>query len=152
MKETIWQVLSKHLPLRTDLYEPTECALALLTTTASGCGYLSAQVHLRNFQSEGCILAPFLPVCNLIPHPLSWHPEPLVAVSLPRHPVQSASPDVFLTGRKMCQVLAEALPSYNLRYFGLYNLSVPSWRFCRVLIPSLPHHSALLFLSSRKDR
>lgn len=139
MKKTTWQILSKHLPPRIELYGPTKRALALLSM-ASQCCYVIAQMYLRNFQSEGYILALFLLVCDLISHKVEPVPEPLTAASLPHHPAKSTSTDVFLTGRKMCRVLAKALPCCNLRYFRLYTISAPSCRVCRVAIPSLPHH------------
>lgn len=152
MKETTWQVLSKHLPPRVELYKPTERALALLPTMASPCCYLIAQMHLRNFQSEGCILAPFLLVCNLISHNAEPAPEPPVAASLPRHPAQSTSTDVFLTGRKTCGFLRRRCLAVTSGTSRPYTLSAPACRVCRVTMPCLPHLSALLFLSSRKDR
>lgn len=152
MKETTWQVLSKHLPPRIEWYEPMERALALLPTVTSRCCRLMAQMPLRSFQGEGCILAPFLPPCSLNSHKAEPAPEPLVAASLPHHPAQSTSTDVFLTGRKTCQVLAEALPCCNLRYFWLYTLSAPSYSLQGgdPLSPTSLLNS-LLFLSSRND-
>ena len=99
-----------------------------------------SQIHLRKFQSKGCLLATLLRVCDLISHKAEPVPEPLTAVSLPRHPAKSST-DVSLTGRKTYQALAEALPCCNLWYFRLYTGSEPSSRAYRVAIFSLPHHT-----------
>lgn len=150
MKETTWQVLSKHLPPTIDSYEPTACALAPLTPWHQDVAII-AQVHLRNFQSEGCILAPFLPVCNLIPHLLSrlWSPW-LSCHSLAILFSQRVQMSSLHAGRHAgClwrHCLAIPLVLQALQSFR------PSWRFCKVGIPPFPDHSMQLSLSSRKDR
>lgn len=90
MKKTTCQILSKHLPARLEQHESIKLASALgLTTMVSWCWYLTARRYLRKCQIEGCVLATFLLVCNLVSQRAEAEQEPLI--------VQCRSPTILLS-------------------------------------------------------
>lgn len=140
MKKTTWQILSKHLPPRTDLYEPTNLALALHTCHHGVTVLLShSQIHLRAFQSKDCLLATLLRV-RFPTKPSLYQSPRLKRRSLTILLSQQVQVSSLQEGKCTRFLLRRCLAVIS-GISGLYTGSEPSCRVYRGAIFSLSHHS-----------